>query len=234
MSVQAGAMCLEKEKGGKGVLLGGVPGVMQGRVVVLGGGVVGSNAVQMAVGLGARVTVLDRSADALSRLDHIYGNRIQTLYSTTETIRSACTQADLIIGAVLIPGASAPKLISSQLVKEMEAGTVMVDVAIDQGGCFETSHPTTHDAPTFIQDGVVHYCVANMPGAVPHTSTLALNNVTLPYIVELADRGVEMALRSNLSILAGLNVFRGQVTNKEVSEAHQLSYVDPQQLLVAS
>lgn len=233
MSIQAGAMCLEKAHGGKGVLLGGVPGVKQGQVLVLGAGVVGSNAVQIAVGMGARVTVIDRSAEALTRMDQIYGNRIQTLYSTQNVIESTAREADLIIGAVLVPGASAPKLVSADLVRSLEPGSVLVDVAIDQGGCFETSHPTTHDDPIFIYEEVVHYCVANMPGAVAHTSTTALNNVTLPYILELANKGIEVALRSNRHLLQGLNVYRGKITNRQVSEAHGLEHSDPQQLLIA-
>ena len=233
MSIQAGAMCMEKSHGGKGILLGGVPGVMQGHVVILGGGVVGQNAAQMAVGMGARVTIIDRSVDVLRNIDHLYGNRVQTLYSTQDAIISSVMNADLIIGSVLIPGASAPKLVTADMVREMSAGTVVVDVAIDQGGCFETSHATTHDDPTFIQDDVVHYCVANMPGAVGRTSAAALNNATLPYVLELADKGIKDALKSNVHLLHGLNVYGGQVTNEFVGEAHHMSYIDPEGILAA-
>lgn len=227
MSIQAGAMCMEKSHGGSGVLLGGVPGVAQGEVLVLGGGVVGQNAAQMAVGMGARVTIVDRSLDVLRRLDNLFGNRVQTLYSTHEAVEEMALTADLIIGAVLIPGASAPKLITRDMVKRMTAGTVMVDVAIDQGGCFETSQATTHAEPTYIVDEVVHYCVANMPGAVARTSAAALNNATLPYVLQLANKGVKIALQENVHLLQGLNVYRGQVTNQFVGEAHNLVYIAP-------
>ena len=233
MSIQAGAMCMEKAQGGRGILLGGVPGVAQGEVLVLGGGVVGQNAAQMAVGMGARVTIVDRSIDVLRRLDNLFGNRIQTLYSTHDAVEEAAMKADLIIGAVLIPGAAAPKLITAEMVKRMRAGTVLVDVAIDQGGCFETSKATTHAEPTYILDDVVHYCVANMPGAVARTSAAALNNATLPYILELANRGVKSALTDNVHLLHGLNVFRGQVTNEFVSQAHHLPYIDPRKAIAA-
>lgn len=233
MSIQAGAMCLEKSHGGRGVLLGGVPGVMQGQVLIIGGGVVGQNAAQMAIGMGARVTIVDRSLDVLRRLDNLFGNRIQTLYSTHEAIEENALAADLIIGAVLIPGASAPKLITEDMVMRMRPGTVMVDVAIDQGGCFETSKATTHDDPTYIVDGVVHYCVANMPGAVARTSAVALNNATLPYVLELANRGVNDALKNNVHLLHGLNVYHGQITNQFVGEAHGLSYIEPEKAIAA-
>lgn len=226
MSIQAGAMCLEKSHGGSGILLGGVPGVMQGHVVILGGGVVGHNAAQMAVGMGARVTIIDRSVDVLRDIDHQFGNRVQTLYSTHDAIVTSVMNADLIIGSVLIPGASAPKLVTHEMVRAMKTGTVVVDVAIDQGGCFETSHATTHDDPTYIKDGVVHYCVANMPGAVAKTSAAALNNATLPYVLELADKGVRGALKSNVHLLHGLNICHGHITNEHVAKAHQMDYVD--------
>ncbi len=233
MSIQAGAMCMEKSHGGSGILLGGVPGVMQGHVVILGGGVVGRNAAQMAVGMGARVTIIDRSVEALRMIDQQFGNRVQTLYSTQDAVVNSVMAADLVIGSVLIPGASAPKLVTADMVREMKAGTVLVDVAIDQGGCFETSHPTTHDAPTFVVDGVVHYCVANMPGAVAKTSAAALNNATLPYVLELADKGIRDALKSNVHLLHGLNVYHGKVTNESVGRAHEMEYVDPASVLAA-
>lgn len=233
MSIQAGAMCMEKSHGGSGILLGGVPGVTQGHVVILGGGVVGQNAAQMAVGMGARVTVIDRSVDVLRHIDHRFGNRVQTLYSTQDAVVTNVMNADLVIGSVLIPGASAPKLVTAEMIREMKTGTVVVDVAIDQGGCFETSHATTHDDPTFIKDGVVHYCVANMPGAVARTSAAALNNATLPYVLELADKGVKDALKSNAHLLHGLNVYHGKVTNEFVGKAHKMDYVDAEAALAA-
>ena len=233
MSIQAGAMCMEKSHGGRGILLGGVPGVMQGQVVVLGGGVVGQNAAQMAVGMGARVTVIDRSLDVLRRLDNLFGNRIQTLYSTHDTVEEMVLGADLVIGAVLIPGASAPKLVTTEMVDAMAPGTVMVDVAIDQGGCFETSHATTHDDPTYSINQVVHYCVANMPGAVAKTSAAALSNATLPYVIELADKGVKTALQQNVHLLHGLNVYHGEITNEFVGEAHHLNFVAPEKAIAA-
>lgn len=231
MSIQAGAHCLEKALGGRGVLLGGVPGVSPARVTVIGGGVVGQNATVMAIGMGAHVTVLDRSMDVLRNLDHLYGNRITTLYSTARTLDQAVTEADLVIGSVLIPGASAPKLIHRDMVRRMPEGSVIVDVAIDQGGCAETSRATTHDEPTYVVDGVVHYCVANMPGAVARTSTLALNNATLPFIVALANKGAMAAMREDSHLLAGLNVIGGKVTYKEVAEATGYAYTDPESLL---
>jgi alanine dehydrogenase len=233
MAIQAGATCLEKSHGGRGVLLGGVPGVMQGRIVIIGGGVVGQNAAQMAVGLGAQVTVVDRNLDVLRAMDDLFGNRIQTLYSTRDAIETAVLDADLVIGAVLIPGASAPKLVTTDMVRQMRPGTVLVDVAIDQGGCFETSRPTTHDDPTYSVDGVVHYCVTNMPGAVARTSAAALNHATLPYVLDLANRGIEFALKSNRHLMDGLNVYRGHVTNRYVAEAHGLAWVAPEDAIVA-
>jgi alanine dehydrogenase len=227
MSIQAGAHCLEKAQGGRGVLLGGVPGVAPAKVAIIGGGVVGQNALAMAVGLGAQVTVLDRNMDVLRQLDHLYGNRVSTLFSTVATLNEAVCESDLVIGGVLIPGASAPKLITRDMIRRMPEGSVIVDVAIDQGGCAETSKPTTHDAPTYIVDGVVHYCVANMPGAVARTSTLALNNATLPFIAALANKGPKQAMKDDSHLLAGLNVYDCKVTFKEVAEATGYSYADP-------
>ncbi|MCJ8168255.1 alanine dehydrogenase [Atopomonas sediminilitoris] len=231
MSVQAGAHCLEKAQGGRGVLLGGVPGVAPGKVVILGGGVVGSNALAMAVGLGADVTVLDRSVDALRRLDAHYGNRITTLYSTSAAVEEQVLMADLVIGGVLIPGAAAPKLVSAELVSRMKTGAVIVDVAIDQGGCVATAKATTHAEPTYVVDGVVHYCVANMPGGVARTSTLALNNATLPFVLALADKGTRQALNDDPHLLKGLSVAQGELTCASVAEAHGLTAVSPQQML---
>jgi alanine dehydrogenase len=224
MSIQAGANCLEKARGGRGVLLGGVPGVAPGKVVILGGGVVGSHALAMAVGLGADVTVLDKSVDALRRLDNQYASRITTLYSTRATLREQILAADLVIGGVLIPGAAAPKLISAEMVRQMLPGSVLVDVAIDQGGCAETSKATTHDDPTYVVDGVVHYCVANMPGAVARTSTLALNNATLPFVIALAEKGTRRALEEDPHLCNGLNVAKGVITCASVAEAHGLPF----------
>jgi alanine dehydrogenase len=224
MSIQAGASCLEKARGGRGVLLGGVPGVAPGKVVILGGGVVGSHALAMAVGLGADVTVLDKSVDALRRLDSQYASRITTLYSTRATLREQILAADLVIGGVLIPGATAPKLISAEMVRQMQPGSVLVDVAIDQGGCAETSQATTHDNPTYVVDEVVHYCVANMPGAVARTSTLALNNATLPFVIALAEKGTRRALEDDPHLCNGLNVAKGVITCASVAEAHGLPF----------
>ncbi len=231
MSVQAAATHLEKVRGGKGVLLGGVPGVKAGHVVILGAGVVGSNALQMAVGLQARVTVIDKNLQRLRQLDEIYGNRITTLYSTTPAIEEAVASADAVIGAVLLPGAAAPKLVSREMIGQMQAGTVVVDVAIDQGGCFATSHATTHAEPTFVIDDVVHYCVANMPGAVARTSTLALNNATLPGALALANEGWQGAMQNNPHLMAGLNVCQGKVTYQAVAQSLGLEYSDPQLML---
>ncbi|WP_324732900.1 alanine dehydrogenase [Pseudomonas paeninsulae] len=224
MSIQAGANCLEKAKGGRGVLLGGVPGVAPGKVVILGGGVVGSHALAMAVGLGADVTVLDKSVDALRRLDNQYASRITTLYSTRAALREQILAADLVIGGVLIPGAAAPKLISAEMVRQMQPGSVLVDVAIDQGGCAETSKATTHDNPTYVVDEVVHYCVANMPGAVARTSTLALNNATLPFVIALAEKGTRRALEDDPHLCNGLNVAKGVIICGSVAEAHGLPF----------
>ncbi|ELB8600569.1 alanine dehydrogenase [Vibrio cholerae] len=227
MSIQAGAQTLEKSRGGSGLLLGGVPGVAPAKVVVLGGGVVGANAARMAIGLRADVTILDRNIDTLRKLDEEFQGRANVVYSTADAIEKYVLEADLVIGAVLIPGAAAPKLVTQQHIKLMKPGSAVVDVAIDQGGCFETSHPTTHAEPTYIVDDVVHYCVANMPGAVARTSTFALNNATLPYIVKLANKGYQKALLEDAGFLKGLNVIHGKVTYKEVAENFGLDYVDP-------
>jgi alanine dehydrogenase len=225
MSIQAGAQALEKSNAGCGMLLGGVPGVEPAKVVIIGGGMVGNNAAQMAIGLGAEVTILDRSIDTLRRLNIQFGNTAKVLYSTADALEKAVLEADLVIGGVLIPGAAAPKLVTKEHIKNMKAGSAIVDVAIDQGGCIETSHATTHQDPTFIVDEVVHYCVANMPGAVPRTSTFALNNATLPYIIKLANQGYKAALASDKDFLNGLNVINGKVTCESVAVAHGMEYV---------
>jgi len=225
MSIQAGAAHLEKSKGGMGVLLGGVPGVAPGHVAILGAGVVGTHALQCAVGAGARVTVLDKNVDRLRQLDLVFGNRITTLYSSAQSVEEAVLAADLVIGGVLIPGAAAPKLVTRDMISRMKKGAVVVDVAIDQGGCFETSHATTHAEPTFVVDGVVHYCVANMPGAVARTSTFALNNATIGHGLALANKGWQQALRENAHLRAGLNVAAGRVTHEAVAIALGCEYV---------
>jgi alanine dehydrogenase len=226
MSIQAGAYFLEKAHGGLGVLLGGVPGVDPAKVVVIGGGVVGTHAIDIALGMGADVWVLDRSVDVLRNLWKQFGRPLNTVFSTRAAVEHHCVMADLVIGGVLIPGAAAPKLVTRDIVRKMKPGSVVVDVAIDQGGCFETSRATTHDDPTYIVDGVIHYCVANMPGGVPRTSTFALNNATLPYVLEIADRGAKRALVSNAHLRNGLNVHAGKVTHKEVAQALGMKYVD--------
>ncbi|MBI3148910.1 MAG: alanine dehydrogenase [Betaproteobacteria bacterium] len=231
MSIQAAARCLEREAGGMGVLLGGVPGVDNAKVVILGGGVVGANATLMAVGLGAEVVVIDRSVDVLRALVRQFGTRIRTLASNAAAIEAEVTSAAAVIGGVLIPGAAAPKLVSRAMVQAMRPGAVVVDVAIDQGGCFETAHATTHAAPTYLVDGVVHYCVANMPGAVPRTSTYALNNATLPFVLALADKGWRKALIDDRHLANGLNVHAGQVTCAGVAEALGYAFVDPRTVL---
>ena len=219
MSVQVGAACLEKERGGRGVLLGGVPGVPPGNVVILGGGIVGSNAARVALGLGARVTLVDVSLNRLRELDDIFGGRLYTLASNSYNIGRAVRDADLVIGAVLIPGASAPKLVTRTMVAKMKKGAVIVDVAIDQGGCIETARPTTHSDPSFVVDGVVHYCVTNMPAAVPNTSTLALTNATFPYLLKLAKLGAKSAIQEDQGIAAGVNTLNGILTCKPVAES---------------
>jgi alanine dehydrogenase len=219
MSVQVGAACLESERGGRGVLLGGVPGVPPGNVVILGGGIVGSNAARVAMGLGARVTLVDVSLNRLRELDDIFGGRLYTLASNSYNIGRAVRDADLVIGAVLIPGASAPKLVTRAMVAKMKKGAVIVDVAIDQGGCIETARPTTHSDPSYLVDGVVHYCVTNMPAAVPNTSTLALTNATFPYLLKLAKLGAKSAIQEDLGIAAGVNTMNGILTCKPVAES---------------
>jgi alanine dehydrogenase len=232
LSIQAAATALQKPNGGRGVLLGGVPGVTPGKVVVLGGGVVGTQAARMAVGLGAEVTILDKSLPRLRALDDLFAGRVRTRFSTRESVAEEVFSADAVIGAVLIPGASAPKLVTRKMLASMKPGAVLVDVAIDQGGCFETSHPTTHAEPTFLVDGIVHYCVANMPGAVPLTSSHALNHATLPFGLALADHGLA-ALARNPHLRAGLNVHRGKITHKAVAESLGLSFDDPAGLMAA-
>ncbi|ASG07081.1 alanine dehydrogenase [Vibrio anguillarum] len=231
MSIQSGAQCLEKSHAGCGLLLGGVPGVAPAKVVVIGGGVVGANAARIAVGMRADVTILDRSVDMLRKLDEEFQGHAKVVYSTKDAIEKYVLEADLVIGAVLIPGAAAPKLVTKELISRMKPGSAVVDVAIDQGGCFETSHATTHDDPTYIVDDVVHYCVANMPGAVARTSTFALNNATLPYIVKLANKGYQRALLEDKGFLEGLNVIHGKVTCKEVAESFNLEYLDPSEAI---
>lgn len=231
MSIQAGAAHLEKSKGGMGLLLGGVPGVAAGHVVIIGAGVVGTNALQMAVGTGARVTVLDKNVERLRQLDLVYGNRIATLHSNQHTLDEAVLSADLVIGGVLVPGAAAPKLVTREMVARMKQGAVIVDVAIDQGGCIETSHPTTHADPTFIVDGVVHYCVANMPGAVARTSTFALNNATIGHAIALASKGWKQALADDPHLRHGLNVGQGKVTFEAVASTLGYDYTPPESLL---
>ena len=231
MAVQAGAAHLEKSKGGMGILLGGVPGVAGAHVVILGAGVVGTHALQMAVGMGARVTVLDKNVARLRQLDLIFGNRISTVYSSVQSVEDAVLGADLVIGGVLIPGAAAPKLVTRSMISRMKKGAVVVDVAIDQGGCFETSHATTHAEPTYVVDGVVHYCVANMPGAVARTSTFALNNATIDHAVALADKGWKQALRDDVHLKNGLNVAHGFVTCEAVARALGYACVNADTLL---
>jgi alanine dehydrogenase len=231
MSIQAGAAHLEKSRGGMGLLLGGVPGVAAGHVVIIGAGVVGANALQMAVGTGARVTVLDKNLDRLRQLDLVYGNRIATLHSNAQALEEAVLSADLVIGGVLVPGAAAPKLVTRSMVSRMKKGAVIVDVAIDQGGCFETSHATTHADPTFVIDGVVHYCVANMPGAVARTSTFALNNATIGHVLALAGKGWRRALGDDLHLRHGLNVCQGKVTFEAVAHALGYDYMPAESLL---
>jgi alanine dehydrogenase len=231
MAVQAGAYYLEKPHGGPGVLLGGVPGVDPAKVVILGGGVVGSHACHIALGMGAEVWVLDRNVDVLRALWRQFGRPLNTVYSTHDAIENHVTSADLVIGGVLIPGASAPKLVSRELIARMKPGSVIVDVAIDQGGCFETSRPTTHADPVYVVDGVIHYCVANMPGGVPRTSTFALNNATLPFVLALADKGWQKALSEDRHLRNGLNIAFGQVTCEPVAQALGYKYTAPEALM---
>jgi alanine dehydrogenase len=231
MAVQVGAHCLEKEQGGIGVLLGGVPGVPAAKVVILGGGVAGTNAARMAMGVEAYVTVIDRSLPRLYELDLQFGAQLHTLFSTMENIEREVAAADLVIGAVLIPGAAAPKLVGRELVRAMRPGTVIVDISIDQGGCFETSRPTTHAAPTYVEEGVVHYCVTNMPGAVARTSTVALNNATLPFVLAIADRSWRRALREDPHLRQGLNICAGRVTHQAVAHDLGLALSDAEQFV---
>ncbi len=231
MAVQAGAHCLEKTQGGRGVLLGGVPGVEPGRVTILGAGVVGRHAAAMAVGLGASVTVLDKDIHVLRALSERFGNRARTLIAHAHNLEMSVLEADLVIGAVLVPGGAAPKLVSRADVARMKQGAVLVDVAIDQGGCFETSRPTTHGRPTFEVDGVVHYCVSNIPAAVARTATFALNNAILPFVLALANNGAQNALRSNPHLLNGLGVANGQVCQARVAEAQQIQFIPALQAL---
>jgi alanine dehydrogenase len=233
MSVQVGAHCLEREQGGAGILLGGVPGVPPGRVVVIGGGVAGTNAARMAVGLEASVLILDRSLPRLKELDLQFGPRATTEFATAAAIENAVVGADLVIGAVLVPGAAAPKLVSRAMLKRMRPGSVLVDIAIDQGGCFETSRPTTHSAPTYVEDGVVHYCVTNMPGAVARTSTFALTNATMPFVIALAQKGWRQALRDDPHLRDGLNVHGGHVNYAAVAQDLGLPYVATEKVLAA-
>ncbi|WP_242268661.1 alanine dehydrogenase [Bacillus cereus group sp. BfR-BA-01352] len=232
MSAQIGAQFLEKNKGGKGILLAGVPGVKRGKVTIIGGGQAGTNAAKIAVGLGADVTIIDLSAERLRQLDDIFGNQVKTLMSNPYNIAEAVKESDLVIGAVLIPGAKAPKLVTEEMIQSMEPGSVVVDIAIDQGGIFETTDRiTTHDNPTYEKHGVVHYAVANMPGAVPRTSTLALTNVTVPYAVHIANKGYKDACLGNSALLKGINTLDGYVTFEAVAEAHGLQYADAKELL---
>ncbi|HDR3888540.1 TPA: alanine dehydrogenase [Bacillus cereus] len=232
MSAQIGAQFLEKNKGGKGILLAGVPGVKRGKVTIIGGGQAGTNAAKIAVGLGADVTIIDLSAERLRQLDDIFGNQVKTLMSNPYNIAEAVRESDLVIGAVLIPGAKAPKLVTEEMIQSMETGSVVVDIAIDQGGIFETTDRiTTHDNPTYEKYGVVHYAVANMPGAVPRTSTLALTNVTVPYAVQIANKGYKEACLGNAALLKGINTLDGYVTFEAVAEAHGLQYADAKELL---
>ncbi len=231
MSVQVGAHCLEKEQGGSGMLLGGVPGVAAARVVIIGGGVSGTNAARMAMGMEAHVTVIDRSLDRLYELDLQFGPMLNTIYSTVDAIERNVVAADLVIGAVLVPGAAAPKLVTRDMVSQMRPGSVLVDIAIDQGGCFETSKPTSHAEPTYVEEGCVHYCVTNMPGAVARTSTFALNNATMPFTLALANKGHKQAMTEDRHLREGLNVMAGKVTYKAVAEAHELPFMPAEEAL---
>lgn len=232
MAIQVGAQYLERNQGGRGILLGGVPGVPPAQVVIIGGGVVGLNAAKIALGMGADVTILDTNLNKLRYLDDVFLGRVATLASNSVTIAHSIRKADLLVGAVLIPGASAPKLVTRSMISTMKRGAVIVDVAVDQGGCIETTRPTTHSNPTFEVDGVVHYCVANMPGAVPRTSTFALTNATLPYVLKLARLGLKNAIASDPGLGEGLNVYQGHVTCRGVAESHGLGYVPVRDLLL--
>ncbi len=225
MSIQVGAAYLEKERGGRGILLGGVPGVPPANVCVIGGGIVGTNAAKIAMGMGARVTLVDLNLNRLRELDDLYGGRLHTLASNRYNVAHATREADLVVGGVLIPGATAPKIVTKAMVSRMKKGAVIVDVAIDQGGCVETARPTSHSDPSYVVDGVVHYCVTNMPGAVPHTSTLALTNATFPYLMRLANLGAEAALRADAGLADGLNVYRGKLTHRGVAESQSRAWL---------
>ncbi len=225
MSIQVGAAYLEKERGGRGILLGGVPGVPPANVCVIGGGIVGTNAAKIAMGMGARVTLVDLNLNRLRELDDLYGGRLHTLASNSYNVAHATREADLVVGGVLIPGATAPKIVTKPMVSRMKKGAVIVDVAIDQGGCVETARPTSHSDPSYVVDGVVHYCVTNMPGAVPHTSTLALTNATFPYLMRLANLGAEAALRADTGLADGLNVYRGKLTHRGVAESQSRAWL---------
>src|SRR5579864_691480 len=231
MSIQVGAHCLEKEQGGAGILLGGVPGVAAAKVVILGGGVAGTNAARMAMGVEAYVTVIDKSLPRLYELDMQFGSQLHTLFATLENIEREVLSADLVVGAVLVPGAAAPRLVTRDMVRAMRPGSVIVDIAIDQGGCFETSRPTTHADPTYVVDGVIHYCVTNMPGAVARTSTIALNNATLPFALALADKGWRKAVDSDPHLLHGLNIHNGNITHAAVAQALGLPYLPPEEAM---
>ncbi|MCC7017765.1 MAG: alanine dehydrogenase [Rhodospirillales bacterium] len=233
MAIQVGARCLEKRQGGLGVLLGGVPGVPAAKVVILGGGIAGTNAARVAMGVEANVAIIDKSLRRLYELDLRFGSKLTTVFSTREAVEKHVLEADLVIGAVLVPGATAPRLVTAEMVRRMRKGSVLVDISIDQGGCFETSRPTTHENPTYLGDGIVHYAVANMPGAVPRTSTFALNNATLPFVLALADKGVARALSEDRHLLAGLNVHRGRITHPAVAEALKLDYVEAARAIAA-
>ena len=234
LATQAGAHCLEKPLGGRGLLLGGVAGVAPGKVVIIGGGIVGYNAAVIALGMGAQVTILERSVDRMRHLEEVLSGRVSLLMSSSLQIEESVRGADLVIGAVLIPGARAPKLVTREMIREMKEGSVFCDVAIDQGGCAETSRATTHDEPTYVVDGVTHYCVANMPGAVPITSTKALTNVTLPYVEAIAARGLRAAVDADRELARGVNVLVGKVTYEAVAEAHRLDYTPLEEALPLS
>jgi alanine dehydrogenase len=231
MSVQVGAAYLEKERGGRGILLGGVPGVAPANVTIIGGGIVGTNAARIALGFGAKVTMVDVNLNRLRELDDHFGGRLYTLASNSHNLEQATQEADLVIGAVLIPGASAPRLVRRDMIAQMKRGSVVVDVAIDQGGCFETSHATTHTDPVYFVDNVLHYCVSNMPAAVPHTSTYALTNATFPYLMQLASKGVAAAIRSNPAMARGVNTCQGKCVYKAVADSQGIEYTDLAALL---
>jgi alanine dehydrogenase len=233
LAIQASTHCLEKTHGGSGLLLGGVPGVAPAKVVIIGGGVVGTEAIKMAVGLGAQVVVLDKSLPRLRQLNQYFGAALTTVYATQAMIHAHACQADVIVGAVLIPGGTAPKLLSHQALKKLKPRCVLIDVAIDQGGCFATSRPTTHSNPTYIEDDVIHYCVANMPGCVPRTSSFALNNATLPYVLQLCDQGIKKALKHNIHLRHGLNIYRGHVTHQAVALGLNKAFLPAEEALHA-